>query len=82
MMIRRMPLEVLRELADPLGQESDLDFGRAGIQIMELVAADDFRLLFLRKGHPKSSPNAGTSGAPRSSTGGALNLPLKLRKGT
>jgi hypothetical protein len=43
-----MRLEVLRQLADPLAQDRNLDFGAAGVIIMSPVSGDDVGLLFSR----------------------------------
>ena len=42
-----MLLEVLRQLADTLGEDGDLDFGRAGVALMGGVVGDDVGFLFL-----------------------------------
>src|SRR5690606_4115821 len=44
--ILRMRLEVLRQLVDALGQERDLDLGRARVLAVELVRFDDGSFAF------------------------------------
>ena len=42
-----MLLEVLGELADTLGPDGDLDFGRAGVALVHGIGFDNAGLLFL-----------------------------------
>src|SRR5829696_2661275 len=43
----RVGLEMLGEIADALAEERDLHFGRAGVAVVGLVAVDDFGLTVL-----------------------------------
>jgi hypothetical protein len=44
MVVFDMRLEVFRQIVDPLGEQRNLDFGRAGIAGFGAVRFDDFRL--------------------------------------
>jgi hypothetical protein len=46
MVVFLVDLEMVREVADPFGQESDLDLGRPGICVMQAILLDDRPFLF------------------------------------
>ena len=48
-LVRRIVAHVLGELVDALGENGDLDLGRAGVRGMSAVGVDDSGLLFLTK---------------------------------
>src|SRR5262245_33319066 len=50
-MVLLVHLEVLREVADPLGQDRDLDLGGARVTRRACVLLDDLGLGFFREGH-------------------------------
>jgi hypothetical protein len=49
--VLRVGLEVLGEVGDALGEEGNLDFGRARIGLMRAEFSDEFRFLFDVKRH-------------------------------
>src|SRR4051812_33908299 len=49
--VLRVGPHVLREAVDPLGQERDLDLGRAAVVVGALVRGNEFGLAFLRDRH-------------------------------
>jgi hypothetical protein len=51
MVVLREAAEVLREVADPLGQERDLDLGRPGVAVLDSELGDDLLLLLPRERH-------------------------------
>src|SRR6476660_8953560 len=51
MVVLGKTLEMLGQLLDPLGQERDLDFRRAGVTFLGGVAGDDLLLCFPRERH-------------------------------
>jgi hypothetical protein len=50
-MILAMGLEVLRQVVDPSREQRDLDFGRAGIALVDLEVGDDRLFRVCRKSH-------------------------------
>src|SRR4029453_2539094 len=67
MVVFRMRLEVLGEIADALAQERDLHFGGSGVALMGSVAADDFGLAVLAQhdGLPPRTVQNPRDGMPR-----------------
>lgn len=53
MMILVMGLEMLSQLKDTLTQKRDLNLWRSGVRLMDLVLADNLRLLLYRQGHAR-----------------------------
>src|SRR5829696_5711456 len=51
MIVLREAAEVLCQVADPLGQERDLDLGRPGVTVLDGELGDDLLLLLPRERH-------------------------------
>src|SRR5262245_36210412 len=69
MVVLGKSLEMLGQLLDPLGQERDLDFRRAGVTFLGGVAGDDLLLCFPRERHSFLRTRRYTVGLP-AMTGG------------